>query len=362
MERLTRLDGLRAVAVLLVIQEHWGNLLFNRYLLPGGWGVNGFFALSGFLITGILLRIREFGTPCQSLLTFYARRALRIFPAYYLVLLVGALLTREVRDNWMWHAGYLSNVKMVLDDRWPALTSHFWSLAVEEQFYIVWPALILFTPRHHLERVILWVVALAPAWRLVMHVVTGGNQFAAGQLLMGASDGLGIGAWLACRAERDADPLDSRFVSAGLVLFGCVQVATALDTAWPLLVMAPGTAWALVFVWVIDHARRNGRGTAWLEWRPLVYIGTVSYGVYLIHNFVASITMHASPALAAWMRTRGSAPAVAVAALSIAFASASWFAFERPLNELKRHLPYRRTPGRGVTNAAYPGDSTLVVG
>lgn len=106
MHRITRLDGLRALAVFTVIQQHWGVAAVNRATGPGGFGVDCFFVLSGFLITGILLRARTAGDHSASLTAFYLRRALRIVPAYYLVLIVAGMVTRDVSDAWPWHAAY----------------------------------------------------------------------------------------------------------------------------------------------------------------------------------------------------------------------------------------------------------------
>src|SRR4051794_2206506 len=154
------LDGVRGIAVLAVLLTH-GTFLFaetpvTRYVLPpmtfGWWGVDLFFVLSGFLITGILLNTR---TASNRASAFYARRTLRIFPIYYLSLLVlfalaakfywirSVLPHRSAVDktayllylqNWipLWHSLTLK----------PSLIGHFWSLAVEEQFYLVWPWIV----------------------------------------------------------------------------------------------------------------------------------------------------------------------------------------------------------------------------
>lgn len=340
MHRVTKFDGLRAVAVLTVIQQHWGTPAITSAIGPGGWGVQCFFVLSGFLITGILMRAKDVGDCSASLVTFYLRRALRIFPAYYLVLVIAGLITTDVSDAWPWHAAYLSNVKLALDQRWPGSAAHLWSLSVEEQFYLLWPAVVFFTPRRRLEPVVLAIVLAAPLWRLLVVTITGGNQFAAMHLLTGVSDSLGIGAWLACRNERTTTALSARVFYVGVLGYLAGSVATALEAVWHLRMMFAGVSSALIFAWVIDHVARDGRGTGWLNWRPLVSVGTISYGVYLIHNFVPDLTALVSPGAAAWMYAKGVGPLVAVTALSILLATISWIALERPLNNLKRHLPY----------------------
>lgn len=148
LSHMKQLDGLRAIAVLSVLYYHF----YSNALPFGIMGVRLFFVLSGFLITGILLQCRRLAeTGGQSSLftlrRFYIRRFLRIFPLFYLVLLVSAVINLQgFRDGLWWHAAYLSNVYFAAGGNAGA-TIHFWSLSVEEQFYLIWPWLILYVPR-----------------------------------------------------------------------------------------------------------------------------------------------------------------------------------------------------------------------
>jgi peptidoglycan/LPS O-acetylase OafA/YrhL len=160
---MPQLDGLRCVAVLLVIWEHAGPVWFR---VTGGFGVRWFFVLSAYLITGILLRER--GAPLGATLqAFYMRRALRILPPYYLLLAAVALSGiplisgRELAA----HALYLSNW-WFLTQHWSREIGHLWSLAVEEQFYLVWPALVLMLPTRALPRLFVGSVLVALAWQI----------------------------------------------------------------------------------------------------------------------------------------------------------------------------------------------------
>jgi peptidoglycan/LPS O-acetylase OafA/YrhL len=175
--KIAALDGIRGVAILLVLFNH-----YNRFIPDGtlalqplksffeyGWtGVDLFFALSGFLITGILLETRAANNYFKS---FYARRILRIFPIYYLTLLVvfGAV-------SWMSHPPsqvpvaadrklyffYLTNWLFLWKGTWgPNVVGHFWSLAVEEQFYLLWPVFVLYFSRRRLKTVSLLLCAVA---------------------------------------------------------------------------------------------------------------------------------------------------------------------------------------------------------
>ena len=148
-----QLDGLRAVAVLAVAWSHWERPY--QFGIPFGAGVHLFYVLSGFLITGILLEVRQQHQRGAALRTFYIRRALRIFPAFYLTLAFAWWAeVPPLRETLAWHATYLSNAQIVLTETWPGAISHFWSLAVEEQFYLLWPWLIVFVPERLLLRVV----------------------------------------------------------------------------------------------------------------------------------------------------------------------------------------------------------------
>src|SRR5262249_15573796 len=159
-----QLDGLRAFAVGAVLIHHFfkpARIGGVDFALLGVWL---FFVLSGFLITGILLRLRDqvdhSGYPSGfALRQFYIRRFLRIFPLYYSVLFMAATIDLgDVRDTILWHLAYISNYLFATRQDWGSITAHFWSLSVEEQFYILWPVLILFAPRRLLLKLIISVI------------------------------------------------------------------------------------------------------------------------------------------------------------------------------------------------------------
>ena len=161
-----QLDALRAVAVLGVMLHHyWPEAEKALGLSTGFLGVQLFFVLSGFLITGILLRARDRvqlgqSSTAHGIGQFYVRRVLRIFPLFYAMLAIAWLAgLPEVRDSLPWHLMYASNVYMVRIQDWHGSVSHLWSLAVEEQFYLVWPFVIFFMPRRWLLPVFVGVTA-----------------------------------------------------------------------------------------------------------------------------------------------------------------------------------------------------------
>jgi len=170
MPYLKSLDGLRGVAVSLVVLFHYG-------LFPAGWvGVQIFFVLSGYLITTILLGEKD-SPPLAYLGRFYWRRSLRIFPLYFFVLALSfaAYLTigepKSLGSDWAFLVTYTTNFgRLRPGDIGPSFT-HLWSLAVEEQFYLFWPLLVYFLPEKAFRRTVAAILVLTPALRLAFCVV-----------------------------------------------------------------------------------------------------------------------------------------------------------------------------------------------
>ena len=169
---MPQLDALRAFAVLAVMVHHFlpvDHYIPTDYITLGMLAVRLFFVLSGFLITGILLGYRS-DEPKNALKRFYFRRVLRIFPIYYLTLFVAlALQVRSIQQGAFWHLTYTSNFIAPFHPEWMGPASHFWTLAVEEQFYFVWPFIMLFVPHtKHLAKTIVGTIALAVIFRALV--------------------------------------------------------------------------------------------------------------------------------------------------------------------------------------------------
>jgi peptidoglycan/LPS O-acetylase OafA/YrhL len=147
---LPKLDGLRAVAVGLVVLHHLGSPIFEK-LGAGTLGVRLFFVISGYLITRILIEARSapdsIGTKAEK---FYWKRFLRLAPALFLAIGFSAWLNiANMRQDWWIHILYLTNFKVAIDQHWGD-AGHFWSLAVEEQFYLFWFAAVVMLPKRWL--------------------------------------------------------------------------------------------------------------------------------------------------------------------------------------------------------------------
>jgi len=334
---LPSLDALRAFAVCLVMYHHW---VGPPDLPLGPIGVWIFFALSGFLITRILLTARA-DTPGENrraLLHFYGRRFLRIFPLYYFVLLVGFFLSEALRRDWPWYVTYLQNYRMIwASDPDSMFGVHLWTLAVEEQFYLVWPLLMLFLPRVLLLPTITFAISVAIALRAVC-TATGWLPFQEYAFTPNNLDTLGLGALLAYVVTYRPDRVVAvRWIAlaAGVVigLTGSLVHTRMLGAA---LMPVPTGLFAVCYIaYAVTGFPRVVRWA--FEFPPSVYLGRVSYGIYIYHFFAPDFVRR-------FGLDDGSIPFLAACfALTVAIASASWHLLEKPINSLKSRFPM---PGR----------------
>jgi peptidoglycan/LPS O-acetylase OafA/YrhL len=356
---MNQLDTVRAVAVGMVIVSHWAPRAAT-FWFNGGFGVQLFFVISGFLITGILLDARrragECGVPCSAVLrSFYARRILRIFPLFYGTLAIAFLLGHSsVRTYIWWLIPYLSNLLIAIHGEWIWGISHFWSLAVEEQFYLLWPVLILFTSRRLLLPLIASAIVFAPVYRFVCYVL-GVNAITAGVLPFASLDTLGLGAILALLLRNRANDRKGRALMilrvasiAGCLGYFALNIA-GLFKGLPALLYWLSTAMIAptVFGIVWLAARGVGGPIGWfMELNPLVYLGRISYGLYILHPFIPT-------AVSKFCRVMRM-PNVAILHPHYYFAlnlcvlvgasSLSWHFFEKKINGLKRFFPYVPPP------------------
>jgi peptidoglycan/LPS O-acetylase OafA/YrhL len=339
---LRQLDALRAFAAIAVLVAHY--VPASEIVgFSGAIGVRVFFAISGFLITGILLTSRRAVESGQSaafaLRQFYARRFLRIFPLYYLVVFVTAAFgISDARQAFWWYVSYTVNFRVTLVGDWIGL-SHFWSLAAEEQFYLFWPLVILFVGRRRLVLVVTAVIVMGPLSRAIL-VVAGANAVQLEAAPPSCLDALGLGALLALSWNMHLEGLERRLVWAGLwfgvpAVFGLTvcNLCGALQAAYGVLF---DFAVAICSVSIVAKASRGFEGLAGrlLEWRPLQFIGTISYGLYVYHYVVGEVVGWST------VQNRWAVAPATLATFAIAFVS--WFFYERPINQWKHRFPYCR--------------------
>jgi peptidoglycan/LPS O-acetylase OafA/YrhL len=356
-DRKTQLDGLRALAVTAVLWAHW--VPIESHLAGFGFGelgVNLFFVLSGYLITGILVDATSADSSNRKsvLFSFYARRFLRLFPLYYAFLILLVVLgIPPYREAWLWHAGYLQNFYQQWHgrDMWG---SHLWTLAIEEQFYLLWPILILFLGPKLIVPLLGLLVVAAPVSRWL--VWTNGWNWDPNLFPLGANDCLGMGSLLAILQHRVSHSLIVQMLR-WVAIVGVVGIALSLAVDALEIKALRQTFSAMVFAFVVWHAARGFRGPLgrMLEWRPAVYLGRISYGVYLIHGFAPALWLWfyyscpvpgyriltrfgitGEPHQSVWMMI------IINSVITFSIACLSWHFFEGPLNRLKRHFPYGR--------------------
>ena len=358
------LDGVRGIAVLGVMASH---LFYANYATPtqkllsgvlrqGAAGVDLFFVLSGFLITGILFdSVGEDGYFRK----FFARRALRIFPLYYAVLVVFAVVAgRAYGRQLVSLAFFLGNTHVVTAPIWdsprpgPPL-EHFWSLAVEEQFYLVWP-LVVFVVRS--RRGILMVCGVGAVVSLVLRIVLATHQVLYADIhamtVCRLDALLGGGALAMLLRSREHDRvlrLGPALLGMGAVLVAWVaEVGTPVSARWELaVVVSVGyAAYALAGVGVLGCALRKGSAFARLcsaKW--LRAVGRYSYGLYVFHFLFAEVV---EGPVRRGLEEHGLRGAVAVvldglvvAGISAAAAYASFQLWEKRFLRMKRWFAYR---------------------
>ena len=319
MKRITQLDGTRGLAILAVFFHH----AFHLKLL---WaGVDLFFILSGFLITGVLLSAKRHSLS-GYFAHFYSRRARRILVPYLLSILALSLFFGFAwATHWYFYLG-LTNFLLPLNIPHPEAFDPLWSLAVEEQFYVVWPFAVYFLSERHLALFATTLVLLAPLLRAIFHFQ---EHWAVYMLTPFRMDLLAVGSLLFLVYKNRASLLErwgllcggitfcvgvaslwvlSRF---GVSTYGNTRIGNVLIFESALLVCLGIALWAL-----------SGRYVAPLQSTLLRYIGKISYTMYLVHLGVLLVVAH-------WLSP--TMTAIVGLVVTVGYASLSWVVLERPL-------------------------------
>lgn len=394
------LDGLRAIAFLMVFGQHY-------LQLPWGWtGVDLFFVLSGFLITGILFDTRRADHRVRN---FYVRRTLRIFPLYYGVMLLFLAVAPFAHWQWNWTwllwPAYLGNLTRflhpaTLGDAYQRLgdfvltlpesagsldlhMGHFWSLAVEEQFYLVWPWIVFLFPN---RRKLIWICSITlpiclvlrvagqhslPAWMLDQEILYRLTPFRIDSLLTGALIALVVRGGSAPRALAWARKIFP--FALGLILLWLL--VTPGGKLWQRPYNYPGWkfTWGLTGIDVfaglsiLVAIQPDSLLYRWLSNSTLRWVGRISYGAYVFHDIPHILYMKlshklivsAEPGLSAHTRLIQAQTLILTAgiafAATLAIAWLSFRYFESPFLELKERWTLRGTSAT-ITPALDAGD------
>lgn len=365
MRRVTELDALRGLAALSIAAYHlWFPKLFY------GWTrVDLFFVLSGYLVTSVILR-KSGGRGFYR--TFFVRRGLRIWPTYFLALVGLAAVNPflptpaplEALGNYL---TFTQNLQYYWSDESPAFSPHFfhtWSLALEVRFYLLWPLAAALCGRRGL-----FVLAPAMAVGSALARTAGASPY----ILAGRADGFALGALLAAML-LDRERLDRPTLRRLARGFAATGVAAGAFLAWgmaanwdrlteqavpwpgPSILASNALAFALVGLLICGSGHP---ALAPLRDRRLVYLGTISYGLYLFHPIVFKVVELAGRGLGL---ERGPALEALMIPASVAAAALSWELVERPLGRLKEGVRYAPPSPAGDADAPPRPADALAVG
>lgn len=364
------LDGVRGIAILVVFLYDCLKLpsggivnLLGRKLSSAGWtGVDLFFVLSGFLITGILLDSR--GKP-GYFRSFFARRSLRIFPLYFTALWVTFVAVPWVARYWspaepvaqrvavlsqdqVWFWTYMQNWMFAFRGHWPDVNylNHFWSLAVEEQFYLVWPFVVGWTSSRALAR-ICWAAVFGALLLRVGLWMQGAPPVAMYVPTLARVDSLCMGALFAMGLRSPVwYPRLCRWAPWLMVVVGGLLVG--IDAVWPVLKSEqPGSqtiGHSLLavlfgsFIFTAAAAKADGVVARGLSLRALTLLGQFSYCMYVLHRPVYKLVNKLEWSVVP-ESVRGLLIFAAALLGSLALSAVSWKLFEQPILSLKSWFP-----------------------
>jgi peptidoglycan/LPS O-acetylase OafA/YrhL len=373
---VAQIDGLRGIAILLVVAFHYAmshrafdeNPGFLLQMSQLGWmGVDLFFVLSGFLITGILLETKD---QPHYFRNFLVRRFLRIWPLYYLTLLLFLVVLplvlgkvpdemRGMHDNQMWFWLYAANWLFASQGGFEGTSGgYFWSLAVEEQFYLIWPLVVFWLSRRRLAQVCVGMLVVSLVLRLAA-LAYGFSGSAVYVMTFTHLDSLAVGTTIAVaiRSPGVADTLARLAIPTMVVAIVALTIARFHDGDF--LYSSRGmAAWGLSAVALLFGGsllltlRTQAQGNAVagvLSSRFLVATGRYSYALYLVHvpvlRVVEKLTFGPGQAVTAGWPYDLLVAVYCLAAFTLAWllSAASWLLFEQHVLKLKKYVAYRQT-------------------
>jgi peptidoglycan/LPS O-acetylase OafA/YrhL len=361
-------DGLRALAVLTVLVDHFAgdvpNFPLPDWIHLGATGVRLFLVLSGYFITASLRRARDRMDAAalsarKTIVAFYWRRLLRIGPAYFVFAAVALLLNLgAIRQNWPWVFSGTVNWLIATKNQWPLTISHLWSICVQEQFYLFWPLLILFLPRKCMLPAIISVALAGIAFRIGC-VTFSVPVIARWVLPFGSLDSLAAGAALGWCGRRLRVSRGGWYVA--IVCLSMLTLAAVLRNSDPTqfksVFVEPLEAGAFVMLVARTASGFEGQIARFLTTPGLVFAGRISYGLYIYHILVAMVLNRWLPAQLRFLITTPSVRLVLFGMGTLFVAALSWRFLEQPINRL-RGQKTRRALGPILHTSWQSGAST----
>lgn len=343
-DRRNQVDSLRILAILCVLFDHYVDLATFRI---GTVSVRFFLILSGFLITRTLIRYVSPYWADNSLLlkSFYGRRALRIWPLHYLLLTTLLLVGLLPLPYFLVHGAFLTNILQAWRNDWnqPWFFSALWTISVQEQFYLFWPLLFIALRASARSAFLVGMIGVALLFRGGMWAAGMGSDVAFFTLPFASFDALAAGSLLAMAQGRLTPWLAHGVRALPILLVICLIVELQGGHFFPQIILP--TLW-LVPLGILTLAAfedRLGAFGSLLNLPPLIFLGRISLGVYLLHLPVWLAFMKGSPAWLLPLVAQPSFSAFAILApATLVTATASWLWFEKPLQRFRKKLPYRR--------------------
>lgn len=354
MKYIKQLDAVRAIAVLLVIISHW---IPREYLISrvptGELGVDIFFVLSGFLITWILLanrekaRIENAGRG-QVIKNFYIRRSLRIFPIYYFVVLTMLIFSEKtgtsIETSYPYYLTYTSNYYFFDIKGWDGILSHLWSLSVEEQFYILWPSIMLFSGRKLLPYIIGGFILIGIGTQVLLRGVGMSNI-----LTPACFDAFGMGALLSWIIVHNPGWLGKfyRYLKIVAPFAFMLFVISCIQTRWHIfpLIRTINSILALTLITFILYRIQSGKSirSFILNNKMFIFLGKISYGIYLYHLILPYVVSQFAGKYFGINLQQGIGLAgyfILNLVLVVAVSWLSWMLIEKPILSLKAYFEY----------------------
>lgn len=312
------LTSFRALAFFAIFFYHTTFMSTSHFGIKGGYlGIQAFFVLSGFLLTPILVEMKSNLNNKDFFIHFYGRRVLRIFPLYYSYIAIVASLSFWT----IYKYGHHNNVidRFIVQLPWlltytydffhvsnyfqhTLLATHFWSLAIEEQFYLVWPLAIFFIQTNHLKRFLLLVIVVGPLMRILLAIIYNADILHISQTLdlviyvlpFSHFDAFAVGGYFALYGKSRSNYLVWAFILFVLLLgiitswLSARQVYLGQLGYGPFMKDSYKYVWGysvvnLMFAYILVHVKNKSFIPALFENPLLVYLGSISYGLYVFH-------------------------------------------------------------------------------